>query len=228
MVQKKVNIAVSGERLKGILTIPEKALGLILFSHGSGSGRLSPRNQFVASILQQSAFATLLVDLLTEEEDQIYKNRFDIEKLTERLIGIVDWLTINSSTQHLPIGLFGATTGAAAALKCAAKQEKQIKAIVSRGGRPDLAIPDLTRVKAPTLLIVGGNDTEVIMLNNQAYLALNCTKSLEIVPRATHLFEEPGTLEKMTNLTIGWFKRFLPSYTNSNINCCIYHKGVYD
>lgn len=208
-MQKAVNIPTSGKQLKGLLTTPAEALGIILFSHGSGSGRLSPRNQFVADVLQQARFSTLLADLLTEKEDETYQTRFDIELLTERLTDIARWLQQQKDTQYLPIGLFGASTGAAAALKCCVKKELDIKAVVSRGGRPDLAIPILSKVTAPTLLIVGGNDTEVIQLNQQAYSVMKCTKKLDIIPGATHLFEEPGALEKVANLAQQWFSTYL-------------------
>lgn len=205
-MQESLDIRISGKHLKAFLTIPENATNLILFSHGSGSGRLSPRNQFVAEYLQQAQFATLLIDLLTEQEDQNYQNRFDIELLTRRLVDIVAWLQKQSDTQHLAISLFGASTGAAAALKCCVEIKNTIKAVVSRGGRPDLAISVLNQIVSPTLLIVGGNDTDVVVLNKQAYAALRCIKKLEIIPGATHLFEEAGTLEKVALLARNWFQ----------------------
>ena len=208
-MQKTINISVCDKVLTGSLVVPENAIGLVLFSHGSGSGRLSPRNRFVAEVLQKALFATLLVDLLTEEEDQSYQNRFDIELLTKRLIEIVKWLKLKSQTQILPIGLFGASTGAAAALKCAAKMDNIVKAVVSRGGRPDLAGQFLSQVQSPTLLIVGGKDTEVLTLNEQAYVNLKCVRNLEIVPNATHLFEEDGALEKVSALARDWFLHYV-------------------
>lgn len=208
-MQKYLEINLSHITLKAILTISNQACGIILFSHGSGSGRLSPRNQFVAEVLQKEHFATLLVDLLTESEDQDYQNRFNIELLTNRLIQLVKWVKNQAQIKHLPIGLFGASTGAAAALKCAANMPNDIKTIVSRGGRPDLAAEVLNNIKSPTLLIVGENDPDVINLNKQSYLSLTCIKKLEIVPGATHLFEEPGTLEKVSLLAAKWFKDYI-------------------
>ena len=208
-MQKDRDIPVSGKQLKGILAIPENPIGMILFSHGSGSGRFSPRNQFVAEVLQKAHFATLLVDLLTEEEDEIYENRFDIDLLTQRLIEITHWLISQEATKKLNIGLFGASTGAAAALKCSAKDKSIIKAVVSRGGRPDLAMPVLSHVNSPVLLLVGGDDTDVIVLNKQAYAVLTGVKKLEIIPGATHLFEEPGALESVAELARDWFLRYL-------------------
>ncbi|MBS0637499.1 MAG: dienelactone hydrolase family protein [Verrucomicrobia bacterium] len=193
--------------LRAILVIPQNAIGIVVFAHGSGSGRLSPRNQFVASFLQQNGLGTLLVDLLTEEEeridDQTRQFRFDIDLLAERLEECTAWLRTQSS---LPIGYFGASTGAAAALLAA---DDSIKAIVSRGGRPDLALDALAQVKAATLLIVGGDDLAVIELNKKAYDALTAEKRLEIVPGATHLFEEPGALEIVSRLASDWFTKYL-------------------
>lgn len=193
--------------LRAILVIPQNAIGIVVFAHGSGSGRLSPRNQFVASFLQQNGLGTLLVDLLTEEEeridDQTRQFRFDIDLLAERLEECTAWLRTQSS---LPIGYFGASTGAAAALLAA---DDGIKAIVSRGGRPDLALDALAQVKAATLLIVGGDDLAVIDLNKKAYDALTAEKKLEIVPGATHLFEEPGALEIVSRLASDWFTKYL-------------------
>ena len=195
--------------LEGILDIPKKATGIVLFAHGSGSSRFSSRNTFVAKILQRAHFATLLVDLLTEKEDEVYDTRFNIILLTERLIAITHWLQIHPKTKDFSIGLFGASTGAAAALKAAAALGPQIKAVVSRGGRPDLADEDLESVASPALLIVGGKDYGVIELNEQAYQKLACTKKLAIVEGATHLFEEPGALEEVARLATNWFKKYL-------------------
>ncbi|HVV69009.1 MAG TPA: dienelactone hydrolase family protein [Gammaproteobacteria bacterium] len=206
--EKLIEIQLEDVILEGMLSLPKDAKGLVVFAHGSGSSRLSPRNNYVASVLRTAGLGTLLIDLLTAEEDEVYATRFDIELLTERLLAIVLWLKTQKSAQFLPIGLFGASTGAAAALKVAASQEVNISAVVSRGGRPDLALDELPRVMAPTLLIVGGNDFGVIELNQQAYSALSGVRKMEIVPGATHLFEEPGTLEKVSELTAAWFLKY--------------------
>src|SRR3972149_555311 len=194
---------------QGTLAIPSAAKGLVLFAHGSGSGRLSPRNNYVASVLRESGVATLLFDLLTDEEDRIYENRFDIDLLTQRLQLATEWVQQQVATRHLAIGYFGASTGAAAALKAAAALGPMIRAVVSRGGRPDLALEDLPRVQAPTLLIVGGNDDVVIELNRKAYRELRAEKELKVIPGATHLFEEPGTLEQVATAAAHWFARHL-------------------
>ena len=190
--------------LKGILTIAEKSKGLVLFAHGSGSSRLSTRNQFVASELQKAGFATLLMDLLTEDEDQSTRNRFDIELLTLRLIDTTQWCLHQKKLKKFKVHYFGASTGAASALK-ACTQLPYIRSVVSRGGRADLALNSLHLVKAPTLLIVGSLDDVVIELNEQAFQKLKCEKKMEIVHGATHLFEEPGTLEKVAELAKHWF-----------------------
>jgi putative phosphoribosyl transferase len=205
----EIVIQVDSVALKGILSSPEKPQGIILFVHGSGSSRLSPRNNFVANILNKSNFATLLIDLLSEEEDQSYETRFDIHLLTQRVIQIIDWIKKSKNLHNLGLGLFGASTGAAAALEAACLQKQAIKAVVSRGGRPDLAMNSLPSVTCPTLLIVGGNDPEVVQLNQIAYDNLHCSKKLEIIPSATHLFEEPGCLQKVAELASGWFTTFL-------------------
>lgn len=192
-------------QLEGLLSLPEKARGIVLFAHGSGSGRLSPRNNFVADVLNQASHATLLIDLLTQKEDETYETRFDIDLLTERLGIVVEWLKNQPETKALSIGLFGASTGAAAALKLAALLKKEIKAVVSRGGRPDLANEVLDQVIAPTLIIVGGNDFGVIELNQEAYEKLTCEKAFKIIPHATHLFEEPGTLDVVAEEATAWF-----------------------
>jgi dienelactone hydrolase len=195
--------------LPGTATIPEGAGGIVAFAHGSGSSRHSPRNRYVAEVLHEYGIATLLFDLLTPREDQTYETRFDIALLTERLLAAVDWLEKNKDTQGMKIGCFGASTGAAAALQAAAKHPA-IAAVVSRGGRPDLAGPQaLALVRAPTLLIVGGRDDIVIDLNRQAYGLLQCEKKLEIVPGATHLFEESGTLEQAAEHAARWFTKHL-------------------
>lgn len=198
-----------GVTIDGLLAIPEGAKAIIIFAHGSGSGRFSTRNNFVAEELRKAGLATLLFDLLTEEEDRVYENRFDIPKLTERLIEVTRWASKQQETKNLPIAYFGASTGAASALEAAADLGDQIKAIVSRGGRPDMAMDSLARVKSPTLLIVGGDDTEVIELNQQAYDALDCEKELSIITGATHLFEEPGTLEEVAKQAADWFLKYL-------------------
>ena len=192
------------------LIIPQRAAGVVLFAHGSGSSRHSPRNKYVANQLREARLGTLLIDLLTPEEDETYRTRFDIGLLTQRLAGAARSLAREPQTKDLPVGLFGASTGAAAALEVAAALPEAIRAVVSRGGRPDLASrAALHKVKAPTLLIVGGDDTGVIELNEQAYAELGCEKRLEIVPGATHLFEEPGTLEEVARLAAQWFTRHL-------------------
>jgi len=191
--------------LKGNLTIPKAAICLVIFSHGSGSSRFSKRNNYVAKIMNQNNIATLLTDLLTIEEEEVYENRFDIDLLTERLIGITNYVSKLPKLKNLPIGYFGASTGAASALKAAAKLSRQIEAVVSRGGRPDLALADLKLIQAPTLFIVGSLDSVVVNLNKQAFKHLNCNKKLEIIDGATHLFEEPGKLEEVAYLASKWF-----------------------
>lgn len=194
----------------GDLAVPQEAKGLVIFSHGSGSSRLSPRNRFVAEHLQRSGFATLLLDLLTQQEDQRRENRFDVPLLTTRLIAAVNWLQQNELTGDLRYGFFGASTGAASALGAAAALGGDIiDAVVSRGGRPDLAGDILPDVQAPTLLIVGGLDEQVLALNIQAQEQLQCIKDLELVPDATHLFEEPGALEMAAQLATDWFRKYL-------------------
>jgi len=199
--------------LEGNLTLPEGADGIVLFAHGSGSSRHSPRNRYVAQLLNEAKLATLLVDLLTADEEAIdlrtARLRFDIGLLAERLVAVTDWLTQQPETRRLRIGYFGASTGAAAALVAAAERPEAVGAVVSRGGRPDLAGPALARVRAPTLLIVGGNDTQVIALNRAALAELRCEKQLVIVPGATHLFEEPGALDVVARLAREWFERHL-------------------
>lgn len=195
-------------KLEGIIEVPDGAPGIVLFAHGSGSSRHSPRNVYVARVVREGGIGTLLFDLLTEQEAEDRENVFDIEFLARRLIAATDWVRQLDSAKGLSIGYFGASTGAAAALVAAADNET-IGAVVSRGGRPDLAGASLPRVKAPTLLIVGGDDTGVIELNQEAYDRLTCKKELKIVPGATHLFEEPGTLEEVARLARDWFKRHL-------------------
>ncbi|MBI3965280.1 MAG: dienelactone hydrolase family protein [Chloroflexi bacterium] len=208
-----VRVATAGVMLEGDLFVPEGASGLVLFAHGSGSSRHSPRNRYVARFLQQAGLATLLIDLLTLAEERVdlrtAQFRFDIELLGERLVGTTDWLVSQPATRDLRIGYFGASTGAAAALIAAAERPELIGAVVSRGGRPDLAGPVLPRVRAPTLLIVGGHDFPVIRMNEEAFGQLRTEKQLRIVPGATHLFEEPGTLEKAAELAHDWFRQYL-------------------
>ena len=205
-MQKLVNISSDQVSLEGELVLPEDTSSIVLFAHGSGSSRFSPRNNYVASILQKAGIGTLLFDLLTREEDRNYDTRFDIDLLTQRLLAATTWVRQEPSTQSFSIGYFGASTGAAAALQAAAEMNGEISAVVSRGGRPDLAGPAaLAKVSAPTLLIVGGYDDVVIMLNRDAYAQLNCEKELTIVPGATHLFEEPGTLEQAADAATNWF-----------------------
>lgn len=202
-----IHIPINTITLEGALAVPKNAKGIVLFAHGSGSSRLSPRNRYVASVLQKAQIATLLIDLLTELEDQIYATRFDTGLLTDRLLKITKWLQKNKDTKHLSIGLFGASTGAAAALQTAAKIGSDITAVVSRGGRPDLAMDVLGHVTSPTLLIVGGDDFGVIELNEQAYKKLPCEKELVIIPGATHLFEEEGALENVAQQASKWFQK---------------------
>lgn len=200
---RDVRIAPLG--LEGMLSLPEAARGIILFAHGSGSSRFSPRNNYVARALQQAGLATLLFDLLTEPEAADRERVFDIPLLAERLTVATDWVAAQSETASLPIGYFGASTGAAAALVAAARGGRNIAAVVSRGGRPDLADAELPRVAAPTLLIVGGADDAVLGLNRMALARLICEKELAVVPGATHLFEEPGTLDQVIELARDWF-----------------------
>jgi len=209
--ERTVTINIDGHPHLGELVIPGNAQGMVLFAHGSGSSRLSPRNTYVANILHQGCVATLLFDLLTEAEDMYYETRFDIDLLTNRLLSATEWVSNQSYLQEFPIGYFGASTGAAAALMAAAILGENIRAVVSRGGRPDMAMDTLSRVKAPTLLIVGGYDETVLELNEQAYAKLECTRELKVVSGATHLFEEPGTLEQVAQLARDWFVIYLPS-----------------
>lgn len=207
-LKKTIKIEVGDVELTGDLFIPQDAKALIIFSHGSGSSRLSPRNRIVASSLQQDNFGTLLFDLLSPEEDLSYANRFNIELLTERLIKTTEWLGSIEEAKNLKLGYFGASTGAASALKAAAYLPA-IYAVVSRGGRPDLAMEDLERVQTPTLLIVGSLDTDVIQLNKEALAQLSGIKELKIVKGASHLFEETGTMEMVIDLARDWFQRFI-------------------
>jgi len=202
-------ISVDGVTLQGDLAIPPGATGLVVFAHGSGSSRHSPRNRHVAGQLQSGGLATLLFDLLTLREEAIDERtaqlRFDIELLAGRLVAVTDWLALDDRTKELSIGYFGASTGAAAALIAAAERPDLVRAVVSRGGRPDLAAGWLPRVRAATLLVVGGRDHPVIEMNEEAFSALTCVRRMEIVPGATHLFEEPGTLDEVARLARDWF-----------------------
>jgi len=198
-------VQVGPGRLPGELIVPDGASGLVLFAHGSGSSRLSPRNRFVAGSLHGRGLGTLLFDLLSEAEARNRVNVFEIRLLGERLEQAIAWVRARADLATLPIGLFGASTGAAAALLAAAERPGEVAAVVSRGGRPDLAGSALPRVRAPTLLIVGGADTEVLALNRQAFAHLDCEKRLDVVPGATHLFDEPGTLERVAELAREWF-----------------------
>lgn len=208
-----IRLPVGAEWLHGDFGWPPEPKGLVVFAHGSGSSRHSPRNHFVARVLERHGFGTLLIDLLTEREEAIDERtahlRFDIAMLAERLAIIVDWLKGQADTASLPIGLFGASTGGGAALVAASERPQAIAAVVSRGGRPDLAGPALSTVTTPTLLIVGGRDSLVLQLNRDAMKQMRGEVTLEIVPRATHLFEEPGALERVAELAATWFERHL-------------------
>jgi putative phosphoribosyl transferase len=211
--EQLVRVTAGPVALEGNLVVPPGARGLVLFAHGSGSSRHSPRNRYVARVLNEAALGTLLVDLLTPEEEQVDMRtahlRFDIGLLAERLAAATDWLAEQPGTADLRVGYFGASTGGGAALVAAAERPARVAAVVSRGGRPDLAGPALSSVQAPTLLIVGGRDHPVIEMNQDALAQLACQKCLEIVPGATHLFEEPGALEEVARLAREWFVRFL-------------------
>ena len=210
---EEITLSAGGVTLAGNLTIPEEARRVVLFAHGSGSSRHSSRNAYVAQVLNDARLATLLMDLLTtseEAEDALTGHlRFDIPLLAGRVVGATDWLQENAATSKLAVGYFGASTGAAAALVAAAERPQLIQAIVSRGGRPDLAGYSLPRVHAPTLLIVGGDDGPVIAMNRDALAQLQVEKEIKIVPHATHLFEEPGALEQVAILARDWFQRYL-------------------
>jgi putative phosphoribosyl transferase len=211
--ERLVRGTAGGVTLEGNLSLPEGASGVVLFAHGSGSSRHSTRNRYVARLLNEAKLATLLIDLLTPDEEAVDLRtahlRFDIGLLANRLVGATDWLTQQPDTRHLRIGYFGASTGAAAALVAAAERPEVVGAVVSRGGRPDLAGPALPRLRAPTLLIVGGNDVPVIELNRAAFEQLRSEKQLVIIPGATHLFEEPGALDQVARLAREWFERYL-------------------
>lgn len=215
----EIDITIGGQVHKALLGVPEGATSIVIFAHGSGSSRLSRRNNFVAEVIRRRAIATLLFDLLTEEEDRVYANRFDIPLLTTRLIETTRWIQKQPEFAGFRLGYFGASTGAAAALQAAAQLGKAISAVVSRGGRPDLAgTADLNLALSPTLLIVGGDDNAVIELNQQAYTHLTAVKNLKIIPGATHLFEEPGTLEQAANLAADWFEKYLVGKTADRVH----------
>jgi len=228
--QKLVHVSAGPVELEGNLSLPSNASGIVLFAHGSGSSRHSPRNRFVAEQLKRAGLATLLIDLLTAEEEIADRSsghlRFDIQLLAQRLGYVTDWLKQNPSTRALKIGYFGASTGAGAALLTAAGHPQDVAAIVSRGGRPDLAGDALLRVKAPTLLIVGGEDHDVIRLNETALAQIPGEKRLDIIPGATHLFEEPGTLEQVASLARQWFDRYLISTTAHPNSACFAKRNV--
>jgi putative phosphoribosyl transferase len=211
--ERSVRVSAGEVMVDGDLSLPPDAQGLVLFAHGSGSSRRSSRNRYVARLLNEARLATLLIDLLTAQEEAVDIRtahlRFNIGLLAERLIGATDWLQQNDDTRALAVGYFGASTGAAAALVAAVERARAVGAVVSRGGRPDLAGSALERVEAPTLLIVGGNDLQVIELNQIALARLKCEKRLAIVPGATHLFEEPGTLDEVARHAAQWFLRHL-------------------
>jgi dienelactone hydrolase len=209
-LRREVLIAIDPVRLPGDLLVPPEAVGIVIFAHGSGSSRLSPRNIGVARVLNDAGIGTLLFDLLTDDEAEDRAKVFEIALLARRLEAAAKWLSTWPDIGHLPVGFFGASTGAAAALVAAAHLRADVAAVVSRGGRPDLAGPELGRVSAPTLLIVGGNDIEVLELNREAERLVRCEKRLEVVPGATHLFEEPGALEQVAELAAGWFGEYLP------------------
>lgn len=208
-IDKTIHIPDGPVRLIGSLEIPEGATGVVVFAHGSGSSRHSPRNNYVAKVLRSHGLGTLLLDLLTVDEDTEYAMRFNIDLLANRMLVTTKWLQEQEETKHLAIGYFGASTGAAAALQAAATLTDQVKAVVSRGGRPDLAWPYLEKVNSPTLLIVGGNDDVVIDLNQKAYRKIPAAKQFEIIPGATHLFEEPGTLERVAEMAANWLAEYL-------------------
>lgn len=209
--KQHVSINLEEVTLVGNMFIPTDAKGLVIFSHGSGSSRLNPRNNFVADVLNENKIGTFLFDLLTEEEDKLRENRFDLDKLTSRLVAVTKWIKAKPEIKDLSVGYFGASTGSASALKAAARFGNEIKAVVSRGGRPDLAMEELPKVTAPTMLIIGGLDEQVIELNKQAYERLTGKRRMEIVEGASHLFEEPGKLREVAGLSSEWFNEWLKS-----------------
>lgn len=204
-----VTIPIEDVELEGLLEIPEGATGLVVFAHGSGSSRKSPRNNFVADVIRERGLGTLLFDLLTEEEDQVRENRFDIPLLTDRLVAVTKWLQTRNDTRELNVGYFGSSTGAASALRAAARLDGPVGAIVSRGGRVDMANEVLDEIQAPTLFIVGGADTQVLELNREAHDQLSCEKELHVVEGAGHLFEAEGELEEVAEVAVDWFAETL-------------------
>jgi len=204
-----IPIPVDGVELEGVLEVPADAPGLVVFAHGSGSSRKSPRNNFVAEVIRDRGLGTLLFDLLTEEEDQVRENRFDIEVLTDRLVAVTEWLQAREETSDLPLGYFGSSTGAAAALRAAARQDGAVESVVSRGGRVDMASAVLDDVAVPTLFVVGGADTQVLELNREALAELSCEKDLHVVEGAGHLFEGEGELEEVADVAADWFAETL-------------------
>jgi putative phosphoribosyl transferase len=208
-MEQPITITAGRRVLSGDLCVPDEARGVVLFAHGSGSGRHSPRNQFVAKRLQEAGLATLLLDLLEEGESEDRRKVFDIDLLADRLLTATHWLGTHPRTSDLPVGYFGASTGAGAALLAAMREPARVSAVVSRGGRPDLAADALPRVEAPTLLIVGGNDDVVLGLNEAALALLRCEKAMHVIPNATHLFPEQGALEQVAELAARWFTRYL-------------------
>ncbi|MFA9517395.1 dienelactone hydrolase family protein [Halopenitus sp. H-Gu1] len=206
-----LRIPVDDVELEGLLEIPEGATGLVVFAHGSGSSRKSPRNNFVAEVIRDQGLGTLLFDLLTEEEDQVRENRFDIPLLTDRLVAVTEWLWTRESTQDLNVGYFGSSTGAASALRAAARLEDDVDAVVSRGGRVDMASEVLDDIQVPTLFIVGGADTQVLELNREAHDQLSCEKELHVVEGAGHLFEREEELEEVADVAADWFAETLPN-----------------
>jgi putative phosphoribosyl transferase len=207
--ERELEIPAGRRKVRGILSLPSGATAVVAFAHGSGSGRFSPRNQYVAKVLQQAQLATLLIDLLEDDEAEDRALVFDIGLLADRLRSAADWLATQPETRQMRLGYFGASTGAGAAVLAAARAPGSVGAIVSRGGRPDLARESLALVTAPTLLIVGGDDEVVVELNREAYSLLRCIRQLDIVPGATHLFSEPGALEEAARLAEEWFLRYL-------------------
>ena len=213
-ISHDIIIPAGSSQVKGILTVPKGAAAIVIFSHGSGSSRFSPRNSFVARVLNERGMATLLTDLLTPEEDFVYDRRFDIDLLTVRLVAVTNYIHQQAVFQNFPIGYFGASTGAASAINAAEQLGTLISAIVSRGGRPDLGDGDFPLVKAPTLLITGGLDVMVTEVNEEVYADLRCEKKMVIVEGATHLFEEEGKLEEVSALASDWFEKFLHPHTS--------------
>lgn len=222
----EVRIQIQNVSLVGELNYPEKTNGLVIFAHGSGSFRNSPRNLFVSSELNRGGVASLVLDLLTEEEGKNLKKRLDIDLMTERLIGVTKWVMEEETNKGLPLGYFGSSMGSAAALSASAYWGTKIAAVVSQGGRPDLAMEELDLIESPVMFIVGGEDREVIDLNRKAFVKMGCTKKMEIVPGATHLFEEPGALQRVAELSLFWFtKHFLNSH-DSGLSSESMEKGV--